>query len=88
MKVERGAGCVSGWFKCAGVSTTCVSVTLCRLAWVSGWRRVGAGVLLSGIYVDGASQHKVLTSNVGKKMKSKEHIVDVFISMVVNICKV
>lgn len=40
MKVERGAGCVSGWFKCAGVSTTCVSVTLCRLACVSGWRKV------------------------------------------------
>lgn len=32
VKVERGAGCVSGRFKCAGVSTTCVSVTLCRLA--------------------------------------------------------
>lgn len=43
MKVERGAGCVSGWFKCAGVSTTCASVTLCRLACVSGWGRGGWG---------------------------------------------
>lgn len=69
MKVERGAGCVSGWFKCAGVSTTCVSVTLCRLACVSGRGRgtvgeAGGGgwVLLSGTY--SASQHKALTSVV------------------------
>lgn len=58
----------------------CDFVQACLGEWVGEGARRGWG-----IYAESALQHKDLTANVRKK-KLKERI-DVFISMVTNICK-